>query len=167
MLMRALPWLYEIPGWCAALVPACTDGGGCCVGGARHLRERMARAAPRGDQHEYAGEPGHGRGVCLLGIRHHWPAPGRQVYFDAVLLILGFLLLGKSAGSARQAARPWCARFALAAAPATARRIVDGVQTVVPLEEIRPGRQILVLPGERFPVDGRSLRAARRWTSRC
>ena len=25
-----------------------------------------------------------------------WPAPGREVYFDAVLLIVGFLLLGKA-----------------------------------------------------------------------
>ena len=25
-----------------------------------------------------------------------WPAPGRQIYFDAVLLIIGFLLLGKA-----------------------------------------------------------------------
>ena len=25
-----------------------------------------------------------------------WPAPDREVYFDAVLLILGFLLLGKA-----------------------------------------------------------------------
>ena len=31
--------------------------------------------------------------------------------------------------------------------------MVDGVQTVVPLEEVRPGDSIVVLPGERFPVD--------------
>ena len=30
---------------------------------------------------------------------------------------------------------------------------MDGVETVVPLEEIRPGDSIVVLPGERFPVD--------------
>jgi P-type Cu+ transporter len=35
----------------------------------------------------------------------------------------------------------------------SARRIVDGVETVVPLEEVRPGDSIVVLPGERFPVD--------------
>jgi Cu+-exporting ATPase len=31
--------------------------------------------------------------------------------------------------------------------------MVDGVQVVVPLEEIEPGDKVLVLPGERFPVD--------------
>ncbi len=30
---------------------------------------------------------------------------------------------------------------------------MDGVQAVVPLEEIQPGDSVLVLPGERFPVD--------------
>ncbi len=30
---------------------------------------------------------------------------------------------------------------------------MDGVETVVPLEEVRPGDSIAVLPGERFPVD--------------
>jgi P-type Cu+ transporter len=82
-----------------------------------------------------------------------WPAPGRDVYFDAVLLILGFLLLGKSL-EARAKRRALAALDSLSRLrPVTARRIVDGVQLVVPLEEIKPGDTILVLPGERFPVD--------------
>ncbi len=81
------------------------------------------------------------------------PAPGRSVYFDAVLLILGFLLLGKAL-EARAKRRALEALNSLSRLrPVTARRVVDGVQTVVPLEEIRPGDDVLVLPGERFPVD--------------
>jgi Cu+-exporting ATPase len=34
---------------------------------------------------------------------------------------------------------------------------VDGVETVVPLEEIRPGDHVLILPGERVPVDATIL----------
>jgi len=83
------------------------------------------------------------------------PGPGRQVYFDAVLLILGFLLLGK----ALETRAKRCARAALDALsrlqPATARRYIDGVETLVPLEEIRIGDRISVLPGERFPVDAK------------
>lgn len=81
------------------------------------------------------------------------PAAGRNVYFDAVLLILGFLLLGKAL-EARAKRRALEALNSLSRLrPVTARRVVDGVQTVVPLEEIRPGDDVLVLPGERFPVD--------------
>jgi Cu+-exporting ATPase len=81
------------------------------------------------------------------------PGDGRQVYFDAVLLIVGFLLLGKSLeGSAKR--RALAALDSLAhLRPVTARRVVNGVQAVVPLEEIQPGDSVLVLPGERFPVD--------------
>jgi P-type Cu+ transporter len=81
------------------------------------------------------------------------PGPGRNVYFDAVLLIVGFLLLGKSLeGRARR--RALAALDSLSRLkPVSARRIVDGVETVVPLEEVKPGDSIAVLPGERFPVD--------------
>jgi Cu+-exporting ATPase len=86
-----------------------------------------------------------------------WPAPGRAVYFDAVLLILGFLLLGKAL-EARAKRRALAALDSLSRLrPATARRLVDGVQTVVPLEEVRPGDSVVVLPGERFPVDATIL----------
>jgi Cu+-exporting ATPase len=81
------------------------------------------------------------------------PAADRQVYYDAVLLILGFLLLGKSL-EARAKRRALAALNALSRLrPSTARRIIDGVAAIVPLEEIAVGDTISVLPGERFPVD--------------
>jgi Cu+-exporting ATPase len=81
------------------------------------------------------------------------PGDGRQVYFDAVLLIVGFLLLGKSL-EGRAKRRALAALDSLAhLRPVTARRVVNGVQAVVPLDEIQPGDSVLVLPGERFPVD--------------
>jgi Cu+-exporting ATPase len=68
-------------------------------------------------------------------------------------LIIGFLLLGKSL-EGRAKRRALAALDSLSRLrPVTARRIVDGVQAVVPLEEIQPGDNVLVLPGERFPVD--------------
>lgn len=82
-----------------------------------------------------------------------FPAAGRQVYFDAVLLIVGFLLLGKSL-EGRAKRRALAALDSLARLqPMTARRIVDGVEAVVPLDEIQRDDRVRVLPGERFPVD--------------
>jgi Cu+-exporting ATPase len=85
------------------------------------------------------------------------PESGREVYFDAVLLILGFLLLGKTLEARAK-------RSALAALnslsrlrPSTARRLQHGVETIVHLEEIQPSESVLVLPGERFPVDAEIL----------
>jgi Cu+-exporting ATPase len=86
-----------------------------------------------------------------------WPANGRQVYFDAVLLIVGFLLLGKAL-EARAKRRALAALDSLSRLrPVTARRIRDGVQTTVPLADVQIGDSILVLPGERFPVDAAIL----------
>ncbi|MGB6193865.1 MAG: copper-translocating P-type ATPase, partial [Terracidiphilus sp.] len=81
------------------------------------------------------------------------PQNGHEVYFDAVLLILGFLLLGKVL-EARAKLRALAALNSLSQLrPSTARRVEAGIETLVPLEEIRPGNHVLVLPGERFPVD--------------
>jgi P-type Cu+ transporter len=86
-----------------------------------------------------------------------WPESGGQIYFDAVLLILGFLLLGKSL-EARAKHRALAALDSLSRLrPSTARRIRDGVETVIPLAEVQIGDSVLVLPGERFPVDAAIL----------
>jgi P-type Cu+ transporter len=55
------------------------------------------RTAARHNEHEHAGEPGNGRGVCLFRVCDDRAGAGAgSVYFDAVLLIVGFLLLGKA-----------------------------------------------------------------------
>jgi Cu+-exporting ATPase len=102
---------------------------------------------------------GLGTGVAFVWSAYVtvWPAPSRQVYFDAVLLIVGFLLLGKAL-EARAKRRALSALDSLSRLrPVTARRIRDGVPALVPLEEIELGDSVLVLPGERFPVDATIL----------
>ncbi len=96
-----------------------------------------------------------GTGVAFLYSTYStvFPAPGREVYFDAVLLIIGFLLLGKVL-EARAKKRALAALDSLSRLrPVTARKVENGVETMVPLEEVRIGDMVHVLPGERFPVD--------------
>jgi len=96
-----------------------------------------------------------------------WPANGRQVYFDAVLLIVGFLLLGKAL-EARAKRRALAALDSLSRLrPVTARRIRDKVETIVPLAEIQPGDSVLVLPESASRSTPPSSKAAPPWTSRC
>jgi Cu+-exporting ATPase len=152
-LMRIVPWLYALPAgllrWVLLVLTAAVvgwAGRGIYLSAIRALRHGATNMNTL---------VGLGTSVAFLYSAYStvWPAPGRDVYFDAVLLIVGFLLLGKSLeGSAKR--RALAALDALSRLrPVTARRIVDGVQVVVPLEEIQPGDSVLVLPGERFPVD--------------
>jgi P-type Cu+ transporter len=151
--MRVFPWLYAAPPsllrWLllaltAVLVP--WAGRGIFLNAFRGLRHGTTNMNTLVSL---------GTGVAFLYSAYATlvPAPGRQVYYDAVLLILGFLLLGKAL-EVRAKHRALAALDSLSRMkPVSARRVVDGVETLVPLDEIRPGDSVLVLPGERFPVD--------------
>jgi Cu+-exporting ATPase len=156
-LMHLFPWLYATPPeflrWFLLILTAffmAWAGRGIYMSAARGLRHGSTNMNTLVSL---------GTGVAFLYSAYAtiWPATGRQVYFDAVLLILGFLLLGKAL-EARAKRRALAALDSLSRLkPATARRIRDGIQTIVPLEEIQPGDSVLILPGERFPVDATIL----------
>ena len=152
-MMRALPWLYAIPAptlrWFLLVLTAIV-----VAWAGRGIYLSAVRALGHGTTNMNT-LVSLGTSVAFLYSAYAtiWPSPDRNVYYDAVLLILGFLLLGKAL-EARAKRRALGALDSLSRLrPATARRLVDGVQTVVPLEEIQPGDSIVVLPGERFPVD--------------
>jgi len=152
-LMDAMPWLYALPPallrWSLlALTSAIVAWAG------RAIYQNAWRAMlHRATNMNTLVSLGTGVAFAWSAYATIWPATGREVYFDAVLLIVGFLLLGKAL-EARAKVRALAALDSLARLrPVTARRVLDGVQAVVPLEEIEPGDSILVLPGERFPVD--------------
>ncbi len=152
-LMRLLPWLYAVPPellrWFLLVLT------GILMSWAGRGIYMSAISALRHGTTNMNTLVGLGTGVAFAysAFATIWPASGRQVYFDAVLLIIGFLLLGKAL-EARAKRRALAALDSLSRLrPATARRILDGVEALVPLEEIQPGDSILVLPGERFPVD--------------
>jgi len=156
-LMRLFPWLFAIPQdllrWLLLILTAAITawaGRGIYLSAIRTLRHGATNMNTL---------------VSLgTGVAFAWsafatisPAPGRQVYFDAVLPIIGFLLLGKALES-RAKRRALAALDSLSRLrPVTARRISAGVEAVVPLDEIQPGDSVLVLPGERFPVDATIL----------
>jgi len=156
-LMRVLPWLYALPPdllrWFLLILTAAIvvwAGRGIYISAIRALRHGATNMNTL---------VGLGTSVAFAYSAYAtiWPAPGRQVYFDAVLLIIGFLLLGKSL-EGRAKRRALAALDSLSRLrPATARRIRDGVETIVSMAEIQIGDSVLVLPGERFPVDAAIL----------
>jgi Cu+-exporting ATPase len=77
-----------------------------------------------------------------------------EVYYDAVILIIGLLLLGHAleARAKRQTGR--ALRGLLDLAPKTARVVRAGRDLDLPLDQVVVDDVILVRPGERVPVDG-------------
>jgi Cu+-exporting ATPase len=78
-----------------------------------------------------------------------------DVYYDAALLILGFVLLGNvlEARAKRQTVAALAGLLALA--PKTAERVgEDGAVEAVELAALQAGDTVLVRPGGRVPVDG-------------
>jgi P-type Cu+ transporter len=77
-----------------------------------------------------------------------------DVYYDAVLLILGFLLLGRWL-DARAKRRTLDALHAFAQLqPQSARILRGGQELEVPLAQVVAGDRVILRPGERVPVDG-------------
>jgi len=153
VLMDIAPWLYAIPAnplrWSLLVLTAAV-----VAWAGRDIYLNAWRALLHGSTNmNTLVSLGTGVAFAWSAYATIQPDPSRQVYFDAVLLIVGFLLLGKGL-EGRAKRRALAALDSLAQLrPATARRVVDGLQTVVPLEEVKPGDSVLVLPGERFPVD--------------
>jgi P-type Cu+ transporter len=79
---------------------------------------------------------------------------GPNSYYEAVIVILAFVLTG-NAIEARAKARTTSALRALAdLAPKTARVLRGSEEVDIPVEDVRAGQTIIVRPGERLPVDG-------------
>ena len=77
-----------------------------------------------------------------------------DVYYDAVLLILGFLLAGRwlDARAKRQTLNALHELMKLQ--PETAHVLRNGEETEIPATQVVSGDIVIVRPGERIPVDG-------------
>ncbi|MGH2683392.1 MAG: heavy metal translocating P-type ATPase [Actinomycetota bacterium] len=82
------------------------------------------------------------------------PAEVRDVYYEAVGVILTLILLGRLFEAKAKAGTGEAIRKLLGLRPRVARVVRDGVERELPVEEVRVGDQIVVRPGEKIPVDG-------------
>jgi P-type Cu2+ transporter len=80
---------------------------------------------------------------------------GHAAYFDAAVMLLFFLLVGRYLDSAmRDRARAGVAALLKQSAPGALVRAPDGETEYRPIDSIAPGMTILVAAGSRVPVDG-------------
>ena len=80
-----------------------------------------------------------------------------HVYFDTAAVIVVLILLGRLLEARARAGTSQAMRRLLDQRPAIARRIENGAEREVPLDQVRPDDVLRVRPGEKVPVDGRVL----------
>ena len=76
------------------------------------------------------------------------------VYFEAASVITTLVLLGQVLELKARGRTGAAIKALLGLAPKTARRIRDGHEEDVPLDDVLPGDLLRVRPGEKVPVDG-------------
>lgn len=80
---------------------------------------------------------------------------GAHTYFDAAVMLLFFLLIGRYLDHRLRLRARAAARDLLALQAVTASRInADGTLTSVSARDISPGDRLMLAPGDRVPVDG-------------
>jgi P-type Cu+ transporter len=85
----------------------------------------------------------------------HGIAP--DVYFEAAILIVGFVLTGNALESRAKGRTASALRKLVQLQPKTATVLRDGAEFDLPVESIQEGDIILVRPGERTPTDGKVI----------
>jgi Cu+-exporting ATPase len=160
ILMAAAPWLYQIsPLTLKLILLAMTIAGMIWAGSAIYGRAWSALlhrstnmntlvALGTGAAFAYSVVSTIDPGIFL----RHGLRP--DVYYESVLLILGFLLLGNWL-EARARRRTLDAVHAfMLLQPQTARILTATGEIVVPVESVLSGDTVVLRPGERVPVDG-------------
>ena len=93
-----------------------------------------------------------------------------EFYFESAAMILALITVGKNAGGAFQGKTTDALKGLMKLAPKTAVIIRDGVETKVPIDEVKKGNVFVVRPGEKYPGGrcgpGRNKRGQRGSTDR-
>ena len=93
-------------------------------------------------------------GLSLFETAHG----GEHAYFDSALMLMFFLLLGRTLEAAmRRKTRSVAANLASLRATQATRVEADGTLVEIAASALWPGERIYVRPGDRLPADGRVL----------
>ena len=82
------------------------------------------------------------------------PESLREVYFEAVGVIITLILLGRLLETKAKAGTGEAIRKLIGLQPRTARIQRDGAELEVGIDQVRVGDIVLIRPGEKLPVDG-------------
>ena len=157
---RLLPWLFAVPHAALGLgMLAVTFFGMVWAGGSIYQRAWAAARHKTSNMHTLVAL---GTLAAFLYSAAATLVPGffiahrlaPEVYYDSVLLILGFLLLGNWLDARAKRRTLDALRGFAALRPETATVLRDGAETRLPASEVVSGDIVIVRPGERLGVDG-------------
>ena len=94
-----------------------------------------------------------GNGTAVMSYMH-------EFYFESAAMILALITVGKMLEARSKGKTTDALKGLMKLAPKTAVIIRDGVETKVPIEEVKKGDVFVVRPGENIPVDGVVLEGA-------
>ena len=77
-----------------------------------------------------------------------------EFYFESAAMILALITVGKMLEARSKGKTTDALKGLMKLAPKTAVIIRDGVETKVPIDEVKKGNVFVVRPGENIPVDG-------------
>ena len=97
-------------------------------------------------------------GVTLLPDL--FPSDMREVYFEAVGVIITLILLGRLFEARAKAGTGEAIRKLIGLQARTARVLRDGAERDIAIEEVAAGDVLVVRPGEKVPVDGEVVEGA-------
>ena len=83
-----------------------------------------------------------------------------EFYFESAAMILALITVGKMLEARSKGKTTDALKGLMKLAPKTAVIIRDGVETKVPIDEVKKGNVFVVRPGENIPVDGVVLEGA-------
>ncbi len=88
------------------------------------------------------------------------PGNARHVYFEASAMIIGLINLGQALELRAKGKTSQAIKRLMGLQPKTARVIREGIEKDLAIEQVIPGDQVRVRPGEKIPVDGRIIEGA-------
>jgi Cu+-exporting ATPase len=92
--------------------------------------------------------------VLVTAAPDMFPSEVREVYFEAVGVILTLILLGRLFEARAKAGTGEAIRKLIGLQPRTARVVRDEQELEIPVDDVRAGDVVAVRPGEKVPVDG-------------
>jgi P-type Cu+ transporter len=99
----------------------------------------------------------YGYSLLVTAVPGLLPADLRDVYFEAVGVIITLILLGRLLEARAKAGTGEAIRALLGMQARTARVLRDGTEVEIPVEDVAVGDEVLVRPGDKVPVDGTVL----------